>query len=99
MLTLSHGVKENLVERVEEWPGVHGVHSLLTGEPMTGIWRDRSAEYFARRRSKKVEPRQFVTTDDGGRLEGGNRRHATACRHVYDKPPLSDTCGDSETFG
>ncbi len=61
--SLSHGVKENLVERVEEWPGVHGVHSLLTGEPMTGIWHDRTAEYFARRRGKIVEPFQFVTTE------------------------------------
>ena len=61
--SLSHGVKENLVERVEEWPGVHGVHSLLTGEPMTGIWRDRTGEYFARRRGKEIEPRQFVTTE------------------------------------
>ena len=29
---LSHGCKEGLVERLEDWPGAHCVHALLTGE-------------------------------------------------------------------
>jgi hypothetical protein len=33
---LANGVKENLVARVEEWPGVHSAHALLTGEPVEG---------------------------------------------------------------
>ncbi|HSJ74704.1 MAG TPA: hypothetical protein VK899_00705, partial [Gemmatimonadales bacterium] len=39
---LSNGVKEGLVARVEEWPGVHSAHALLTGEPLEGIWYDRT---------------------------------------------------------
>src|SRR4030095_2235539 len=27
---LSHGVKEDLVERIDQWPGVHCAQSLLT---------------------------------------------------------------------
>ena len=28
---LSHGVKEGLVERSQDWPGAHSVNALLTG--------------------------------------------------------------------
>src|SRR6185295_17290301 len=47
---VSHGVKENLVERVEQWPGVHCAKSLLSGEPAVGYWFDQTKEYAARRR-------------------------------------------------
>ena len=33
---LSHGVKEGLVARVEEWPGVHCAVPLMTGAPVEG---------------------------------------------------------------
>jgi REP element-mobilizing transposase RayT len=52
---LSHGVKENLVERVEQWPGVHCARSLLTGEPAEGYWFDQTQEYAARRRGEKFD--------------------------------------------
>src|SRR3954466_15720868 len=32
---LSNSVKEGLVERPQDWPGVHGAKALLDGEPMT----------------------------------------------------------------
>ncbi len=42
---LSHGVKENLVDSVLAWPGVHCAASLIDGKPMEGIWLDRSAAW------------------------------------------------------
>ncbi len=62
---LANGVKENLVARVEEWPGVHSAHALLTGEPVEGIWYDRTLARNLRLRRKtpapgEVEIRQTV---------------------------------------
>ncbi len=45
---LSHGCKENLVARPQDWPGVHSVTALLTGEPIEGTWFDRTREWEAR---------------------------------------------------
>jgi REP element-mobilizing transposase RayT len=33
---LSHGCKEGLVERLQEWPGVHCVQALMEGKPLEG---------------------------------------------------------------
>jgi REP element-mobilizing transposase RayT len=60
---LAHGVKEGLVERPEDWPGVHCVRELLAGEPLEGLWFDRTAEYEARRRGKECGPLQFATQE------------------------------------
>ena len=49
---LSHGCKENLVARPQDWPGVHCVTSLLTGEPIDGTWFDRTKEWEARLREE-----------------------------------------------
>src|SRR5690349_553462 len=38
---LSHGVKENLVAHLREWPGLHCIRHLADGEPLTGTWYDR----------------------------------------------------------
>lgn len=60
---LAHGVKERLVQRVHEWPGATSLPWLLDGEPLVGTWRDRTAEYFARRRKrwKETEMADFAT--------------------------------------
>jgi len=55
---LANGVKENLVARVEEWPGVHSAHALLTGEPVEGIWYDRTLARTLRLQRKSPEPGQ-----------------------------------------
>jgi hypothetical protein len=51
---LAHGVKEGVVARVEEWPGVHCAVPLLTGAPVVGTWFDRSLEYNAFLRRKEL---------------------------------------------
>jgi hypothetical protein len=33
---LAHGVKEGLVEKVTDWPGVHCAQALMTGETVQG---------------------------------------------------------------
>jgi REP element-mobilizing transposase RayT len=47
---LSHGCKEGLVARPEDWPGVHSATALVEGQALQGSWIDRSAWCDARRR-------------------------------------------------
>lgn len=50
---LSHGVKENLVRRVRDWPGVCSAKARLEGTDMlVGHWYDRTSEFNARRRGE-----------------------------------------------
>lgn len=49
---LAHGVKEHLVARCKDWPGVHAAEALTTGRALVGYWFDRTAEYRARLRGK-----------------------------------------------
>jgi len=60
---LSHGVKEGFVLTPEAWPGVHCIDALLHGEPLRGLWFDRSAEYEARRRGLEVSAHDFATPE------------------------------------
>ena len=50
---LAAGVKEFLVDRVAQWPGVHSATALLEGEPLVGHWYNRTREYAARQRGEK----------------------------------------------
>jgi hypothetical protein len=52
---LAHGVKEGLVERLAEWPGVHCVRALLDGQPLEGLWFNRTREYAARNRREEYD--------------------------------------------
>jgi len=58
---LSHGAKEGLVSDAREWPGVHAIRPLLTGEPVVGTWFDRTQEYAARRRGESFERLRYAT--------------------------------------
>jgi REP element-mobilizing transposase RayT len=58
---LSHGCKEGLVRRPEDWPGVHCIFALRDGVPLSGTWFDRTKEYEAKRSGQEVEPDQFAT--------------------------------------
>ncbi len=61
--SLSHGCKENLVERLTEWPGVHAVRALVDGEVLEGRWFDRTQEYAARRRGEEYDPLDYSTRE------------------------------------
>ena len=41
---LSQGVKELLVDRVEEWPGVQSATALIAGESLSGHWYNRTRQ-------------------------------------------------------
>jgi hypothetical protein len=58
---LSHGAKEGLVSDAREWPGVHAIRPLLTGEPVVGTWFDRTQEDAARRRRESFERLRYAT--------------------------------------
>jgi len=46
------------VARVQEWPGVHSAHALLTGEPLEGTWHDGTLARTLRLQKKTPEPGQ-----------------------------------------
>jgi REP element-mobilizing transposase RayT len=60
---LSHGCKENLVARLQEWPGVHCVQALMEGKTLEGWWFNRTQEYLARRRGEDFGPFQYATRE------------------------------------
>ena len=60
---LAHGVKEGLVERVTDWPGVHCARALLTGEALEGYWFDGTQEYAARRRGEDFDRMRYATPE------------------------------------
>ncbi len=60
---LAQSVKEGLVERVSEWPGVHSAGALIEGTPLVGHWFDRTREYAARNQREEVTPLQFATEE------------------------------------
>ena len=57
---LSNGCKEDLVARPQDWPGVHCVNALLTGQPLEGTWFDRTQEFAARNRGESFNPRKYA---------------------------------------
>ena len=60
LYVLSHGCKEGLVARPQDWPGVHAVSALLSGESLKGTWYNRSLEHAARVRADKADPECFA---------------------------------------
>jgi REP element-mobilizing transposase RayT len=60
---LAHGVKEDLVPKLRDWPGVHAVRALLDGTDLKGLWFDRTQEYAARRRGETYERLKYATTE------------------------------------
>ena len=57
---LENSVKEDLVARTTDWPGVHCAQALLDGQAMKGVWYDRTAFYEARRRGDRVDLEDFA---------------------------------------
>ncbi len=50
---LAAGVKEFLVDRAIDWPGVHSARALLKDQPLRGWWFDRTREFAAHRRGER----------------------------------------------
>ena len=61
--TLANGVKEGLVGRVLEWPGVHSAGALLEGRDLEGTWFDRTKEYAAKVRGESFQALDFAETE------------------------------------
>ena len=57
---LAHGVKEGLVARPQDWPGVHCVAALLGGGTLAGTWFDRTALYAAAKRGEEKTAFDFA---------------------------------------
>src|SRR4051794_30414167 len=60
---LAQSVKEDLVERVRQWPGVHSAAALIDGTPLRGHWLDRTRELAARNQRQETTTPQFVTEE------------------------------------
>jgi REP element-mobilizing transposase RayT len=60
---LGNGVKEGLVARPQDWPGVHCARALLEGKALEGIWIDRTAHYQALRRGENKTEADFAETE------------------------------------
>ncbi|HSG39496.1 MAG TPA: hypothetical protein VLE27_07635 [Thermoanaerobaculia bacterium] len=58
---LANSTKEGLVEKPQDWPGVHSVDCLLDDVPMTGRLFSRTQEYAARRRGEDFERYEYAT--------------------------------------
>ena len=61
---LAHGVKEGLVGRVTEWPGVHFAKAILEGQPLKGLWFSRTQEYAARNRGEDFGRFKYATEEE-----------------------------------
>ena len=56
---LSQGTKEDLVERPQDWPGLHGAKHLMYGTKLQGIWFNGTKYAIAKNRAsalKKPKP-------------------------------------------
>jgi REP element-mobilizing transposase RayT len=60
---LAHGVKEGLVARPEQWPGVNPWKALRDGGSLNGTWFDRTRAYEARRSRKSFDPLEFAVRE------------------------------------
>lgn len=59
----SHGAKEGLVGRPQDWPGLHAARALVDGEPIQGYWFSRTREYAARQRGETFDWLQYATRE------------------------------------
>lgn len=57
---LKNSCKEGLVSSPLDWPGVNFAEALISGEPLRGIWIDRSGYYRAKQRGKDVTLEDFT---------------------------------------
>jgi hypothetical protein len=60
---LAAGVKEGLVGKVTDWPGVHCGRQLLEGKKLEGKWINRTYLYRQRRSGMKIDPKDATTIE------------------------------------
>ena len=60
---LGAGVKEGLVERATDWPGVNSARALTRDQPLRGWWFDRSRVYAARLRGECPGRYEYATEE------------------------------------
>lgn len=60
---LAHGVKEGLVRSPLDWPGAHCASALLEGQPFAGRWINRTLEYGAARKHRRLDSGDFSTLE------------------------------------
>ncbi len=60
---ISNSVKEDLVERPEQWPGVHGVTAPPDSPLLTGRWYNRTREYAERQRTGEADAEELATDE------------------------------------
>ena len=60
---LAAGVKEDLVERAIEWPGVHCARALTRGQALRGCWFDRTGAHAARQRGERSGRNEHSTEE------------------------------------
>jgi REP element-mobilizing transposase RayT len=61
---LSHGCKENLVARPEDWPGAHCAAALRHGTKLVGKWVNRTLESRTARGRSRVSHDSFVDLEE-----------------------------------
>ena len=61
---LSQGAKEGLVLSPRDWPGVHCAGALADGQPLKGVWVDRTRLFAARQKDPNVLEAQFTTEEE-----------------------------------
>ena len=61
---LSQGVKEDLVARPQDWPGLHCVRALLAGKPITGSWFQGTEYGIAKRNQQRSSNKRAVRKKD-----------------------------------
>lgn len=60
---LSQGVKEHLVKRCHQWPGIHVARYFLHGGPWSGVWFDRTRQNRSRSRSGSSDRYRFSSDE------------------------------------
>lgn len=61
---LEHGAKENLVDKPEDWPGVHCVSELKRGTTkLYGVWHERTRIWRAAQAGRKLRASEKITRE------------------------------------
>ncbi len=58
---IGNTIKEQLVEKIMHWPGLHAAQEILGGRPLVGTWVNRT--YLYRQRGRKIDPEKARSTE------------------------------------